>query len=359
MTRFVIAFVCCAAVARPSAAQDPAALARAGLAAIEAGRFGDALQAFDTASTLRPADASFCFGGGIAAFMLGKDDVARARFECALAIRPDHVAAATWLGDIHYRAGRLREAIATYDAVLRRSPGNRDLQLKLDDWRQELELQSRFRQLCSTHFTALFEAEADEPVARAVVDRLEVAYQRVGSALGVPPPHPITVVLYTREQFRDITKLAAWSVAAYDGRIRVPLGAIAQPDELERILSHELVHAVVTSIGGRTVPAWLSEGLATILEPAGSDDIEVTLTRTSARPTLSTLHRSFVGFSRADAEVAYASSARAVRQLVDLRGMPAVVALLGDLAHGISFPDAFQRRIGLRYAEFARLAERT
>jgi hypothetical protein len=307
---------------------------------------------------VRPGDASFCFGAGVAAFMLGKDDVARARIECALAIRPDHVPAATWLGDIHYRAGRLREAIATYEAAVRRAPGSRDLALKLEDWRQEPELQNRFRQLGSDHFTALYESQADAPVALAVVERLEAAYRRVGAALGVPPPHPITVVLYTREQFRDITKLEAWSVAAYDGRIRVPLGAIAQPDELDRILSHELVHAVVTSIGGRTVPAWLSEGLATVLEPAGSGDLEVTLARTTTRPALSTLHRSFVGFSRADAEIAYASSARAVRQLVEVRGVPAVVALLHDLARGTPFPDAFQRHIGLRYEAFVRLAAR-
>ena len=43
--------------------------------------------------------------------------------------------------------------------------------------------------------------------------------------LGVYPPRAETpVVLYSREQFSDITRLAAWSAAAYDGRIRVPLG---------------------------------------------------------------------------------------------------------------------------------------
>ena len=40
-------------------------------------------------------------------------------------------------------------------------------------------------------------------------------------------------------------------------------------DELDRVLSHEFVHAVVAMLGGRTVPAWVNEGLATVLEPAG------------------------------------------------------------------------------------------
>jgi hypothetical protein len=80
-------------------------------------------------------------------------------------------------------------------------------------------------------------------------------------------------VLYTRQQFSDITKLAAWSAAAYDGRIRVPLGAgLEQPEELDRVVLHEFVHAVLAILGGRTVPAWVNEGLATVLEPAGPKD---------------------------------------------------------------------------------------
>ena len=167
------------------------------------------------------------------------------------------------------------------------------------------------------------------------------------------------MVLYTREQFGDITRLASWSVAAYDGRIRVPLRtALDEPDELDRVLSHEFVHAVVAMLGGRTVPAWVNEGLATVLEPAGVADAEATLARTDARPALSTLHRSFAGFSRRDAEIAYASAALAVRRLIDQRGAAAVVALLKDLARGAPFASAFEQRIAMRYADFEALVAR-
>ena len=57
--------------------------------------------------------------------MLGQNDVAQARFECALALNPNHLQAAVWLGDLHYRAGRLPEAIAIYEAAERRSPKKR------------------------------------------------------------------------------------------------------------------------------------------------------------------------------------------------------------------------------------------
>ena len=222
--------------------------------------------------------------------MLGQNDVAQARFECALALNPNYLPAAVWLGDLHYRAGRLHEAIAIYETARQRSPGARELQEPLASWRKEQELQSRFHEVRTEHFTALFEAATDEPFAREVVERLEAAYRRVGNALGVYPSQPIVVVLYTREQFGDITRLAAWSAAAYDGRIRVPLSsALEQRDELDRVLSHEFVHAVVAMVGGRTVPAWVNEGLATMLEPAGPDGCaKRRWQRTDVRPGLST-----------------------------------------------------------------------
>jgi tetratricopeptide (TPR) repeat protein len=348
-----------AAAADRRAAQDPIALARTGTAAIEDRRFGDALDAFTRAAALKPGEASLCFGAGVAAFMLGRNDVAQTRFECALALNPNHLQAAVWLGDLHYRAGRLHEAIAIYESARQRSPKARELHDQLVAWREEQELQGRFQEIRTEHFTALFEMACDESLAREVAARLEAAYWRVGNRLGVYPSQRITVVLYTREQFGDITRLAAWSVAAYDGRIRVPLaGAHEQGDELDRVLSHEFVHAVVAMLGGRTVPAWLNEGLATVLEPTGADDAEATLARTDIRPGLTTLPRSFVGLSRRDAEIAYASAARAVRRLIELRGAPAVVALLQDLARGAPFASAFQRRIAMRYEDFAARAVR-
>ena len=115
--------------------------------------------------------------------------------------------------------------------------------------------------------------------ARALAS-LEAAQLRVARALGVGAARPITVVLYTREQFDRITRLATWSVAGFDGRIRVPLGGTAfGRGDLDRILSTSWCTPSVVRLGERTVPAWMSEGLATVLEPAGSDDVEAAFTR--------------------------------------------------------------------------------
>lgn len=332
---------------------NPDALALAGTEAIAQRRFGDALDAFNTALSTRPGDASLCFGAGVAAFMLGQDAVAGARFECALARDPNHLPAARWLGDLYYRSGRLAEAISIYERQ-QHSSNRRELRKQLDAWRKEYMRLSRFHAVRSEHFIALFASDADDPLARDIVVRLESAYTRIGTALGAYPSRPVTVVLYTRDQFRETTRLAEWSVAAYDGRIHLPLaGAAHEPEELDRVLSHEFVHVMVATLGGRTVPGWVNEGLATVLEPEGSSDADSALAGTSARQSLSKLHGSFVGFSTRDAEAAYASAALAVQRLIEQRGLATIVALLKDLAHGATFDRAFAERVGTRYDEFA------
>ena len=143
--------------AEPRAARDPIALAREGATAIEDRRFGEALEAFTEAAAMRPDNASLCFGAGVAAFMLGRNEVAQTRFECALALDPGYLPPAVWLGELHYRAGRLPDAISIYETARQRDPGTAELQQRLVAWRKEQELQGRFREARTAHFTALFE----------------------------------------------------------------------------------------------------------------------------------------------------------------------------------------------------------
>ena len=339
--------------------RDVETLANEGAAALEEKRFGDALEAFTAAAKLAPRDAGLAFGVGIAAFMLGQNGEADAWFTRSLKLDPGFVGSSLWLGELQYREGRIKEAIATYEAALTQSPNARQLEDRLAEWRKETQLQDRFYESRGAHFSVLFEGPADEALARRVVERLEAAYWRVGSALTAYPPKPITVVLYTTEQFRDVTRLPDWTAAAYDGRIRMPVrGALEQSERLDRVLSHEFVHAVVAMLGGRTVPVWLNEGLATVFEPGGVESAEQLLARTSARPSLQELHDSFFGLSGADAAVAYALSARAVQRMIDLRGASAVVQLLQDLARGGQFAAAFQQRLAMRYEDFQAMVAR-
>ena len=342
---------------RPAA--DPGALVEKGAAALKEQRFGDALDAFAAASKLVPRDGSLCFAAGVAAFRLGRNSEAEEWFERALKLDPNLADAGVWLSEVQYRQGRAKEAIATLEAVQKRAPSTPGVDDRLREWRKEAQLQDRFYESRGAHFSVLFEGPADDMLARRVVDRLEAAYWRIGSALSAYPPNPVSVVLYTTEQFQDITRMPSWAGAAYDGRIRVPIrGARDQTERLDRILAHEYVHAVVAMLGGRNVPTWVNEGLAVVFESGGLDDADKVLAETTTRPPLKALEAGFAGLSDAQARLAYAFSARSVRRMLDLRGAPAVVTLLHDLAQGISFASAFQQRIFMRYEDFDTLVAR-
>jgi hypothetical protein len=89
---------------------------------------------------------------------------------------------------------------------------------------------------------------AQDPIALARAGAAAIEARRFGDAL-----EPLCST--AANKFGDITRLAAWSAAAYDGRIRVPLGGpLEQHDELDRVLSHEFVHAVVGMVGAELCP---------------------------------------------------------------------------------------------------------
>jgi tetratricopeptide (TPR) repeat protein len=329
------------------------AAGRAGWEAVRAGRAADAATAFAEAIDAEPRDPSLHLGAGLAAHLLGKPTEARHALEQALTLAPAYTAASLLLGEILYRGSDLDGAIRVYEQALTHAPAHEQLTKRLETWRKEASLHSNFFQSQGAHFTVLFEGPADEEVARRAVELLEAAYWRVGTAMYTFPEQVITVVLYTQEQFRDITRSPDWAAAVYDGRIRVPMrGALQRPEELERVLAHEFTHALVRSIAPRGVPTWLNEGLAVLFEPEGRSWAEEQLSKTTTRLPADTLSGSFAGLSGAKARLAYAQSAVAVDKLIELSGTAAVVALLQDLAQGEKFQAAFERRILMPFDTF-------
>lgn len=327
--------------------------ARAGWDAIRAGRAQQAADAFARAIEADPRDPSLHLGAGLAAYLLARPTAARHALEQALALAPGYTAASLLLGEVLYRGSDLDGAIRVYEQALTYAPGHEQMTRRLEEWRREATLHRDFFQSQGAHFTVLFEGPADEELARRAVELLEAAYWRVGTALYTFPEQVITVVLYTQEQFRDITRSPDWAAGLYDGRIRVPMrGALQRADELERVLAHEFTHALVRSIAPRGVPTWLNEGLAVLFEPDGQMWAEAQLARTGVRLSNDRLAGGFGGLSGDEARLAYAQSATAVHKLIELAGGAALVALLQDLAHGEPLPAAFERRILVPFDTF-------
>jgi len=351
LTATVLAMV--ATVASLAIAQ--VANGRAGWDAIRDGRTGDAAAAFADAIRQQPRDPALHLGAALAALLLGDTAHARESLEEALKLAPNFTTASLLLGDLLYRQSDLQGAIAVYEAARAYAPADKTVSARLARLRDEPSPEKGFFQSQSAHFTVLFEGPADEEVARRAVDVLEDAYWRVGTALYTFPDHVITVVLYTEQQFRDTTRSPSWAAAAYDGRIRVPMrGALQQaPGELERVLTHELAHAMIRAIAPRGVPTWLNEGLAVMFEPQGTQWAADTMAATSGRIPLDELAGSFDHLSGNQARIAYAESADAARRLFDEVGGAGVVALLQDIARGVPLAEAFERRMVTPYSAFA------
>jgi tetratricopeptide (TPR) repeat protein len=344
--------------AAPAAQIDPRAalVERAAWTALNAGQARAAADAFREAIAADPKNARLHLGAGMAASLERRDADARDEFERAVMLDPKLDQARLLLGLIQYRLGDLQIAIRTYELLLDQSPDNPEARATLDRWRREVDLHGRMQQAIGSHFTVSFEGPAEAELAAEALEVLDRAYWRIGQTLGSYPTDPIPVVLYTSEQFRDITRSPSWAAGAYDGTIRVPMrGALDKREELDRVLSHEFTHAVVRTLAARGVPAWLNEGLATALETGDLAWAERLMGRVDGTIPLRALQSGFGRFTGDQATLAYAASAITVRRMLDEAGGPAITNLLRDLGEGVDFEAAFLHRIQRPFAEFQRL----
>ncbi len=341
---------------------DPktALLERAGWDALRAGQAHEAADDFRQAIDADPQNARLYLGAGTAAFLERRDADAKDALQRALALDSTMADAQRVLGQVLHRSGDLPGAIRAYEALTAATPDDRSARDTLDRWRREAELADRMQQAIGNHFTVSFDGPAEADLATQALDSLDRAYWRIGSVLATYPNDPIPVVLYTTEQFSDITRSPKWAAGAFDGTIRVPMrGALDDPKELDRVLAHEFTHAVVRQLAPRNVPTWLNEGLATALETGDTGWAEQQVERTRTTMPLSALGGSFGRFTGDRATLAYAISALAVRRLVQANGGFAVANLLRDLAEGVDFNTAFEHRMLQSFADFQSSFRRT
>jgi tetratricopeptide (TPR) repeat protein len=337
-----------------SAQTDPktAMLARAGWDALASNQPREAADAFREAIARDPRNADLHLGAGTAAYLERRDQDARTALERALGLSPTLALARELLGLVLYRSGDVLAAVRAYER-LPDTPEYEPARLRLERWRREADLHGRMTSVAGAWFTVSFEGDADAELAARALASIERAADRIGQVLSTYPLQPISVVLYTTEQFRDITRAPIWAGGAYDGTVRVPMrGALANPQELDRVLAHEYTHALVHSLATRNVPAWLHEGLAAALET----DLNQVNGAASSEPlpagALAALQSSFGRFTGDQARLAYDVSARAARQLLDEAGGFAVANLLRDLGQGVDFNEAFLHRIQRPFASF-------
>jgi tetratricopeptide (TPR) repeat protein len=359
MRSFRVRLGLCAAALLVSAASasaqggaDTARLGQAGWDALNAGQTRRAAEAFEDALTRDRSNTRLLLGAGLAAYLERRDEDAHAFLERALQIDRDFADAQMLMGRVLYRRGDLAGAIRIYEALVAGDPAAYVEEARVvDGWRREQELQGRLQQRVGNFFTVSFQGPSDAALADRALEELERAYWRIGGELQTYPIYPIPVVLYTTEQFNDITRSPSWAAGSFDGTIRIPMrGALDDPDELSRVLAHEFTHALVRTVAPSGVPTWLSEGLAAALE---LDDIGWTDEYDGiVLLPLELLDGPFARLSPDEAALAYATSAIAVRRLLDRAGGVALTNLLRDLGEGDDFAEAFPRRMPFSFYAF-------
>jgi len=271
----------------------------------------------------------------------GRSSEARVSLERALELEPRLTPAAVLLGQIIYASGDVDGAIAVYDRALKIARDFPEMQQQLERWRAESALHAGFQQGGDGRFSVLFEGPAEQALATRVHKVLEAAYWRIGQRLNAYPGETIPVILYTQQQFQDITRSPDWAAGSYDGRIRLAVGsALRTPDALDRVVVHEFVHAAVHSLAPRGVPAWLHEGLAVHFEGGDHAWVDATLARAPRTIPLAALESGFTGLDAATADLAYAESAAAARIIVNRVG-PNLSALLQSIGSTDSLDSAF------------------
>jgi hypothetical protein len=173
----------------------------------------------------------------------------------------------------------LPAALAQWEYVLELQPNRKGLKEKLKKAYREDGVEYGFYRTQSRNFQISYAPGTEGGDLRRITMLLERAYRDLGKQLGVYPPTPIQVVLYTAPDFAEATLLGNHVGAVYDGKIRVPIadetGRKINEADLKRRLYHEFTHVIVRYWVGDRVPWWLNEGLAQTL----SEDFNSTKAR--------------------------------------------------------------------------------
>ena len=331
-------------------------LVQKGVEMMKAGDYQTARKSFEQALRYDNSSSDVHLGLGIAYFHLLDDRYAEKELSKAVAINPKASVAYQYLGELYYRKDDLETAVSYWEKAVALNPSATDLRTRLDRIRREHKAEQNFNRDTSSHFLIKYEGREKIEAGRIVSRILEDAYGEVGRALSYYPDQEIQVLLYSGQQFQEVTDAPGWSGGVYDGKIRLPIGGIEQETPaLRKLLYHEYTHAVVRSITPRC-PAWLNEGLAQYFEGRQIDGGQRELLRKYAQagklPSLTQMEGSFMGLASGQARNAYLFSLSSVIYMIDSFRMYRVKMVLDELARGADTSNSLSKGILVSYEDF-------
>jgi len=197
-----------------------------GSAQMKSGNYEAARESFEQALQYNDAASDGHLNLGIAYFHLRDDKHAEWELTRAVEIDPKEAMAYEFLGELYYRKDDLETAASFWEKAVALNPSGTALRARLDRIRKEHKAEKDFNRDMTGHFLTKYEGREKIETGRIVLRILEDAYGEVGRALSYYPDREIQVILYSGQQYKDVTDAPGWSSGIFDGKIRIPIGGI-------------------------------------------------------------------------------------------------------------------------------------
>ncbi len=258
------------------------------------------------------------------------------------------------MGWAYYGANKTELAIEEWKHAERLHP-DPEVEQALQKAERDKSEEESFREGETAHFSVKYYGGAAPDLARGILRALEADYNDIEAQLSYTPPEQISVILYTGQDFADITRAPGWVGALNDGRIRIPVQGLTEvTPTLARVLKHELTHSFVGQKSHQRAPAWLQEGIAQWMEGRRSTGVAGALVDTVEEgnaPPLSALEGSWMGLSGNSAAFAYAWALAVVEGMIDAGGLTDITRLLDRIATAPSTEAALKETLRLDYSD--------
>jgi tetratricopeptide (TPR) repeat protein len=260
------------------------------------------------------------------------------------------------MGWAYYGANKINLAIDEWRRAerLRRDP---EVERALQKAERDKSEEESYREGETSHFSLKYNGNAAPALAAAVLRALETDFSDIESQLDYTPPEQISVILYTGQDFADITRAPSWVGALNDGRIRVPVqGLSSVTPDLARVLKHELTHSFVGQKSNGRAPVWLQEGIAQWMEGRRSSAAAGALIDAASQgviPPLAAFEGSWMALSGNSAAFAYAWSLAVVESIIQAGGVIDVSRLLDRIATSPSTEAALRETLHSDYADLS------
>lgn len=230
-----------------------------------------------------------------------------------------------------------------------------------------------FKTMDTEHFSIRLQAGKDEVLFFLLRDVLEQAYTNLSSLFDYQVQTPIVVEVMpdyelfswasalTKEQIETTGTVA---LCVENRLVMITPRRVARGYYWPDVLSHELVHFLVTRIGGPEVPLWLHEGIAKTFEtrwdhqqaPALDSMLESRLAQAIQKNEFLAIEDMVPSFAALPtpelAQLAYAQTASMVDYMRTLNGEPIIRKLVSSIKESPSVEAAMKNNLGMGFHGF-------